>query len=173
MHFNPYGGVAAQIAVDLVNTPPEASAEYVAEILRRRDYKPMDSFGAKESTALKAWSKRLRPVFDASRDDQVQLLNALLAESIATPYISQHDGREPHLHYSDERSGVVRRIRAYTAAGLAHAVCEDAGRIGACDRDGCDVVYVDTSRNGRRRFCSTRCSTRVHVAAHRSRAVRA
>ncbi|WP_218158630.1 CGNR zinc finger domain-containing protein [Streptosporangium canum] len=34
---------------------------------------------------------------------------------------------------------------------------------------GCDVAYVDTSRNGRRRFCSTRCSNRVYVADHRRR----
>jgi predicted RNA-binding Zn ribbon-like protein len=65
----------------------------------------------------------------------------------------------------------VGRVKAYTAAGLAHAYCQDPGRLGRCDRDGCDVVYVDTSRNGRRRFCSTRCSTRVHVARSRSRRV--
>ncbi|MGY4099847.1 CGNR zinc finger domain-containing protein [Nocardia sp. R16R-3T] len=34
-------------------------------------------------------------------------------------------------------------------------------------RQGCGSVFVDTSRNGRRRFCSTRCSNRVHVAQHR------
>jgi predicted RNA-binding Zn ribbon-like protein len=31
-------------------------------------------------------------------------------------------------------------------------------------------VFVDTSKNGRRRFCSTRCQSRVKAAAHRSRA---
>ncbi|MEO3867710.1 CGNR zinc finger domain-containing protein [Nonomuraea sp. B12E4] len=33
----------------------------------------------------------------------------------------------------------------------------------------CQVVYVDTSRNGRRRFCSPGCANRVNVAAHRAR----
>jgi predicted RNA-binding Zn ribbon-like protein len=30
-------------------------------------------------------------------------------------------------------------------------------------------VYVDTSRNGTRRFCSTTCQNRVKTAAFRSR----
>ena len=33
-------------------------------------------------------------------------------------------------------------------------------------------VLVDTSRNGRRRFCSLACANRVNVAAHRARAER-
>ena len=52
---------------------------------------------------------------------------------------------------------------------MAALFCEDAGRIGACDRDGCDTVFVVTSRNGRRRFCSTKCANRGAVANHRSR----
>jgi predicted RNA-binding Zn ribbon-like protein len=63
----------------------------------------------------------------------------------------------------------VDRVRAYTAGGLAHLLCEDPARAGVCDRPGCDIAFVDTSRNGRRRFCASRCATRVHVADHRQR----
>ncbi|HLU95849.1 MAG TPA: CGNR zinc finger domain-containing protein, partial [Thermobifida alba] len=42
--------------------------------------------------------------------------------------------------------------------------------LGCCARDGCRTVFVDTSRNGRRRFCSVTCANRVNVAAHRARA---
>ncbi|MGH3432931.1 MAG: CGNR zinc finger domain-containing protein, partial [Thermocrispum sp.] len=118
------------------------------------------------------WVERLRPVFDDRVDlgARVELLNALLAAAAARPYISQHDDRPPHLHFADERADVVARVRAYTAAGLAHVLCDDPQRLGRCHRDGCHVVFVDTSRNGRRRFCSARCSNRVHVADHRKRA---
>ncbi|GAA5119647.1 CGNR zinc finger domain-containing protein [Pseudonocardia adelaidensis] len=61
----------------------------------------------------------------------------------------------------------MHRIKAYTAGGLAHPLCEDPGRIGRCDR--CGTVFVDTSRNGRRRFCSARCANSTHVADHRKR----
>lgn len=173
MHFNPYGGVAAQIAADLVNTPPSASADSVARILETHGYKPLRRVAAEEADALLRWAARLRPVFHATQPrERVEMLNALLAATAAQPYISQHDGREPHLHFADERAPLVERVTAYTAAGLAHAVCEDPGRIGHCAREGCTVVFVDTSRNGRRRFCSTRCANRAHVAAHRSRTQR-
>jgi predicted RNA-binding Zn ribbon-like protein len=44
-----------------------------------------------------------------------------------------------------------------------------AGRLGVCSAERCDRVYVDTSRNSRRRFCSTACQNRVKAAAFRAR----
>lgn len=169
MHFNPYGGVAAQIAADLVNAAPMSPGE-LADLLRYHGYKPIGRVTGEQAEALNRWAERLRPAFqDNALRVRVQHLNDLLAAAAAQPYISQHDGREPHLHFSDERSGVVERVSAYTAAGLAHALCDDPQRLGHCSRTGCPVVFVDTSRNGRRRFCSTRCANRVHVADHRER----
>ncbi|WP_106193446.1 CGNR zinc finger domain-containing protein [Umezawaea tangerina] len=172
MHFNPYGGVAAEIAATLVNSlvtadPPLSSDELVAA-LRAHDYRPVGVLGTDDMASLTVWAHRLEQVF-AGAGDRVELLNALLAESATQPYISRHDGRAPHLHFAREDGPMLARLRAYTAAGLAHAFCQEPDRVGRCDRDGCGVVYVDTSRNGRRRFCSTRCSNRVHVAEHRDR----
>jgi predicted RNA-binding Zn ribbon-like protein len=171
MHFNPYGGVAAQIAVDLVNDGP-ARAEVIGNLLREHGYKPLPAVTTAQADALNRWAVRLRPAFDdqAPLTVRVELLNGLLAAAAAKPYISQHDDRAPHLHFADERADLVARVSAYTAAGIAHVLCEDPERLGTCHRDGCSVVFVDTSRNGRRRFCSTRCANRVHVADHRKRA---
>lgn len=44
-----------------------------------------------------------------------------------------------------------------------------AGRLGVCTAERCDRVYVDTSKNGTRRFCSTACQNRVKAAAFRAR----
>ncbi|MBF6134682.1 CGNR zinc finger domain-containing protein [Nocardia otitidiscaviarum] len=166
MHFNPYGGVAAELAVRLVNAPPEQD---LGRLLAEADYKPLGPIDARQQAELRRWSAALDAVFDRP---SVELLNALLAATTSRPYISTHDGRAPHLHYSDETAPVDERVKAYTALGLASLFCEDPHRIGRCARDGCAIVFVDTSRNGRRRFCSTRCSTAVHVAAHRRRASR-
>lgn len=39
-----------------------------------------------------------------------------------------------------------------------------------CEADDCSGIYVDRSRGGRRRWCSTaRCGNRARVAAHRAR----
>jgi hypothetical protein len=172
VHFNPYGGAAAALAVALANADPATSADGVLELLREQRYKPIEPVTDEEATTLMAWARRLESIFgDDSRDRQVRLVNELLAEAAAQPYISQHDERPPHLHYAPEDASTADRVKAFTAAGLAHLLCEDGTRLGRCGREGCGVVYVDTSRNGRRRFCSTRCANRVHVAEHRSRRV--
>ncbi|NKQ52151.1 CGNR zinc finger domain-containing protein [Amycolatopsis sp. K13G38] len=168
MHFNPYGGLAAQVAVGLVNLGTAPAAAVTARA--RAAGMLIDDLSERDATGVADWTRRLRAVFAASDVDiRVDLVNELLADSACQPHISRHDGKAPHLHYAEERADTAARLRAYTAGGLAHLLCEDPARMGVCGRDGCDVVYVDTSRNGRRRFCSTRCATRVHVADHRAR----
>ena len=58
------------------------------------------------------------------------------------------------------------------ATGLAIVLGGDLyDRLGVCTAPHCDRVYVDTSRNGTRRFCSTACQNRVKAAAFRERKV--
>ncbi|MGI5499549.1 CGNR zinc finger domain-containing protein [Lentzea sp. CA-135723] len=163
MHFNPYGGAAAELAARLVNADP---SHPLLDVLKASDYKPLGSLDAQQERDVRDWIEQLRQVF---REPTIALLNDLLAQSSTTHYISTHDDRGPHLHYAREDAPTQVRVKAYTAAGMAALFCEDAGRIGWCGREGCDTVFVDTSRNGKRRFCSTRCANRVAVANHRSR----
>jgi predicted RNA-binding Zn ribbon-like protein len=59
------------------------------------------------------------------------------------------------------------------AVALATVLGSEYGdRLGVCEAPACDRVFVDVSRNGPRRFCSTACQNRVKAAAHRSRARR-
>lgn len=168
MHFNPYGGSAAQVAAGLVNIGV-ASAPELVEMMRAKGM-TLESISAAQAVAIGEWGRQLRPVFtERDLDRQVDLVNELLADSASRPFISRHDDLAPHLHYALDDDDRVRRVKAYTAGGLAHLVCDEPGRIGACAREDCEIVYVDTSRNGRRRYCSTRCATRVHVAEHRER----
>ncbi|WP_328395913.1 CGNR zinc finger domain-containing protein [Nocardia sp. NBC_00416] len=163
MHFNPYGGAAAELAVRLVNAPGDRD---LAALLIEAGYKPVGTVGPAQAAELQRWTARLDEIFDAP---SVDLLNALLAETTSRPYISTHDGRAPHLHYAAEHAPIEERVKAYTAAGLAELFCAAPDRMGRCARDGCAQVFVDTSRNGRRRFCSDRCANRVNVAKHRAR----
>lgn len=163
MHFNPYGGAAAELAVRLVNATAEQD---LAELLADAGYTPIGEISPQQTAELRRWTRRLDEAF---RAPGVDLFNALLAETTSRPYISTHDGRAPHLHYAAEDAPIDERVKAYTAAGLAELFCAAPDRIGRCARAGCDLVFVDTSRNGRRRFCSDRCANRVNVARHRSR----
>jgi predicted RNA-binding Zn ribbon-like protein len=95
--------------------------------------------------------------------------NALLRTTGARPQLDDHDGVwNLHFHGPDDSLGVG--WSAGIAAGLAMALgTADAGRLGVCAADRCDRVHLDTSRNGGRRFCSTRCQNRTKAAAHRAR----
>ena len=66
---------------------------------------------------------------------------------------------------------MVDRVRSTTAFALATLVSEyGVDRHGVCAAEGCERVFADTSRNAARRYCSSACSNRSAVAAHRARA---
>lgn len=124
--------------------------------------------------ALQEFSAELRPVFEASDADDVALLvrslNDLLARHPVTPMISDHDPANLHMHVTNRASSVAELLVAEALMGLANVVC-DLGptRLGTCAEPRCDNVYVDTSPNQSRRYCSDRCSSRANVAAFRAR----
>ena len=66
------------------------------------------------------------------------------------------------------RQSRVSGWAAGCATGLAIVLGgEHFDRLGVCTAPHCDRVYVDTSRNGSKRFCSTACQNRVKTAAFR------
>ena len=170
MQFNTYTVAGAHIAVWLVNHPGTGAAALAAELHRHEVHgaPPTEA----EATALHPWAARLREVFEAAAvADKAQLTDALLVAADCRPRLVSHGGGRPfHFHYAPVETGLAARVRALTAAGLGHVVDGGGGaRLRACDRPGCGVAFIDTSRNGRRRFCSVRCANQVNVASHRQR----
>lgn len=170
MQFNTYTYAGAHIAVWLVNHP-SASAGALSAVLAGYDvHHPHAS--AAQARALRPWSQRLRAVFAAELvAGQADLADALLRDADCRPRLISHGAGLPfHLHYVPEHAGLAARVQALTAAGLAHAIDDGAGhRLRVCGRDGCDVAFLDVSRNGRRHFCTVRCANQVNVARHRLR----
>jgi predicted RNA-binding Zn ribbon-like protein len=124
------------------------------------------------TSVLRPWAARLREVFEAGTvTAKAELADALLVAADCRPRLVSHGpGLAVHLHYAPVRSGLVPRVMALTVAGLAHMIDTGAGaRLRCCDRDMCGTAFLDTSRNGRRRFCSVRCANQVNVANHRLR----
>ena len=136
-----------------------------------------DAVSDRDAGALRRFVRELRPVFEASNagDEQavVERLNALLAKHPVTPYIAGHGGaggERWHMHVADRQSTVSELLIAESLMGLSTLVCDlGATRLGVCDASGCDNVFVDTSPNQSRRYCSDRCSSRANVAAYRAR----
>ena len=104
-----------------------------------------------------------------SQSDVLPRLNELLALARPRPYATDHDG-ELHLHYARPDAPVLEQLTTTVAMGLAQVVVQHGWqRLGICSAEGCDDVYVDTSRNASRRYCSNTCASRSTVAAYRAR----
>ena len=118
--------------------------------------------------------RRLREVFEhgtGGRDAQaVTELNNLLEALPVQPRISGHDAADWHMHVTSRGASVSAEYLAGAVWGLSVWLCEHgSARFGICADERCGNVYLDTSSNNCRRFCSERCATRSHVAAHRAR----
>jgi predicted RNA-binding Zn ribbon-like protein len=129
---------------------------------------------SRQATTLAAYAVQMRRVFEATdADDLVEaarVLNKLLVRTGARPQLDPLGAGGYHVHFHGSTDGLDIGWGAGCATGLALAIGTDlAGRLGICAADRCDRVYVDTSKNGTRRFCSTTCQNRTKTAAFRQR----
>ena len=188
MNFSSHLDAIVTVSVELVNalTPGEAHgraylppnegrdlALLATEALRtgRADTRETSPAEAAELGDV-AWAMRLVFVdVAAGRLDQAAgQVNELLSQTGARPHLDRHDNEPWHLHFHGADDGLVAGWAAGCATGLAVVLgCELYGRLGVCLADRCDRVFVDTSKNGTRRFCSTACQNRMKAAAFRAR----
>jgi predicted RNA-binding Zn ribbon-like protein len=186
MHFDSHVWVVTDVACRLVNAltaghdgtrpvePPPIGhrTDAVRAVLERDDYRP--TLAEDQANALTALAERVREVFTASSSGDVAsaacMVNDLLEEFGAAPRLDPAQGGGWTLHFHGRDTSIVVGWGAGIAAGLGMAIGSDlAGRLGVCQADPCDRVYIDTSRNLGKRFCSTRCQSRVTSAAHRTK----
>lgn len=190
MEFGSHLDPAVLLAVDLVNrlTPGwshgrawtvdgrGAAREQIVAALADRPNRARAWTTADEDALddLVTVAGRLRRVFEAvdrgDVDAGAHALNQVLDDYEARPELSRHDGQPWHLHFHAGTADPVGGIAAGCATALAMVVGSDAvHRLGVCHADACDRVFVDASRNGTRRFCSTACQNRAKAAAFRAR----
>jgi predicted RNA-binding Zn ribbon-like protein len=181
--FGSYEHAGAVVAVDLVNelavehafgraVPAAESFPAVKRVLeidpasaaqlRRRDVPGFITLAA-----------QLRQVFRDLRDGDVDAaanrLNQLLAAHPAHPHLAKDAGRW-RVHHHPVDAGIVSMAAAVSAEAMARLIGVGEGhRLGTCGSVDCDRVFLDASKNGSRRFCSTTCQNRVKAAAFRRR----
>ncbi|HEX3955856.1 MAG TPA: CGNR zinc finger domain-containing protein [Trebonia sp.] len=187
MNFNSHTDSVVRMAVALVNllTPGEdRSREYRpptgAELAARLNalFKSGGSrtvVTAAEAEAFSPVAADLRAAFGAVAagdvDAAASRVNGMLAATGAHPVLERHDGEPWHIHFhSADETSLARSWAAGCATGLAIVLGGELyDRLGVCTAPRCDRVYVDVSRNGSKRFCSTACQNRVKAAAFRER----
>ena len=127
---------------------------------------------AEELASVRALRARLRSLWDLhSRDDAVAVVNEILREADARPYLARHDAWDWHLHVTEPDAPLAQRIGAEAAMGFLDLIrADDLDRLKICSADDCHDVVVDLSRNNSKRYCDTgNCGNRTNVAAYRAR----
>ncbi|NEK59067.1 CGNR zinc finger domain-containing protein [Geodermatophilus sabuli] len=173
MNYDTYGSNAVELAIDLANAERDDPKWATAFLGAHAEwFEPAASFdlSADGSRQAERTADLIRAVAVAgSQAEVIDRLNALLALASPQPYATDHDG-ELHLHYARPDVPVLEQLTTTVAMGLSQVVVQHGWqRLGVCSAEGCDDVYVDTSRNASRRYCSNTCASRSTVAAYRAR----
>jgi predicted RNA-binding Zn ribbon-like protein len=173
MNYDTYASNAVELAIDLANVD-RASDAWAADFLRAHDEwfspgSPRELTPAEAGAAAETADLVRAIALAETQADVVERLNALLSRARPRPYATTHDG-ELHLHYTLDEAPVLEQLTTTVAMGLSQVVAQHGWqRLGVCSAEGCDDVYVDTSRNASRRYCSNTCASRSTVAAYRAR----
>lgn len=113
----------------------------------------------------------VRGIWGGDEPEVVAWINRVLVEARATPQLVDHDGFGWHVHAHTPAAPLGERMLVEAAMTLIDVI--RAGRLDRlrdCEADDCDGLVADLSKNGSKRFCSTRCGNRMAVRAYRARA---
>lgn len=166
------------LAINLANTldpyldEPELLPD--AEALRRF----LDEHGIAAPSSRNALQRcralrgRLLHVLTAPRAGElVARLNAMIAEVIGgAEVVARRDGGWTVALTPRPRSRLDEQLAAIAVGELVDLVSTlGPERIRACNAAPCREIFLDTSRNGRRLYCSRRCANRLNATRHRHR----
>jgi predicted RNA-binding Zn ribbon-like protein len=176
----PFSFDAGRISLDLLATLGDRDQE------RLPDAAALDAWllasglieaqpGAEEDDLVHARELRgavLAAVHAVMRDERptqhaLAVINAAAAVAGPAPRLLLADGalrRDRPAVLPGQALGVIARDAIDLLGGSERALLRE------CEAADCSGIYVDRSRGGRRRWCSsTRCGNRTRVAAHRTR----
>jgi predicted RNA-binding Zn ribbon-like protein len=173
MNYDTYGSSAVELAIDLANAeldPPTGVETFLTSHGEWFTAGTTLKLSDRDAASVARTSALVRDVALAeTQDDVLTRLNELLTLARPRPYATDHDG-ELHLHYARPDASALEQLTTTVAMGLSQVVVQHGWeRLGVCSAEGCDNVYVDTSRNASRRYCSNTCASRSTVAAYRAR----
>jgi len=164
-------------AAALINTLGEdgdalADQAGLDAFLREHPYTGTERRTPSELASVRELRSRLRGLWETQdRDAAARLINEILADTDARPYLTKHDEWDWHLHVTPADAPLAARMGADAAMAFLDLIrADDLDRLKICAAPDCADVVVDLSRNKSKRFCDTgNCGNRTNVAAYRAR----
>jgi predicted RNA-binding Zn ribbon-like protein len=165
--------VALAAAAALVNTETEGGLDTPEELdafLAHWGFTGSRRHDQAELAEVQALRPRLREVWHVGKDDAVVIVNRLLREGSALPYLMKHDEWDYHVHATSPEQPLADRMMVEAAMAFVDVIrTDELDRLSVCAADDCSCVLVDLSKNRSRRFCDFGCGNRANVAAYRAR----
>jgi predicted RNA-binding Zn ribbon-like protein len=175
----------AQVATDLINTAPDvmvstgdglADPDALSRFLVEHGVWP-DGVTASPTAADLADVHQLRRILRGliEAPDESRLVagaGALAARAGVGLTLERDDSGQWQWYVaSGPEAGPADELALLTAAGLLAVMrILGPGRFRGCSLPGCNGMFVDTSRGGRRRYCEPEvCGSRAHAASYRAR----
>jgi predicted RNA-binding Zn ribbon-like protein len=177
--LNAYEKNLAVLVEDFINTYDLylAEPEHLREpadfehFLQAHGIKPDEQITEESLGEMRQIRARLRDCWESQNAaEMLQKLNPLLGE-INVKVQTEIIGATPALRFEiPPGASILQRLSFECARGIFTTV-ENYGieRLRSCAAEPCRDVFVDTSRNNTRRFCSERCANRYNIAAFRDR----
>jgi predicted RNA-binding Zn ribbon-like protein len=165
--------VALGLVNELVVLPTKAPADAV-EALFAFDPESVRDRPAAHAEALTGLAGDLHTVIAAldsgDTDRAAQRLNELLTSAPAVPHLVRGGDATWSLHHHPLGAGLVPAWTSICAEALARVIGGGHhDRIHLCAAADCGRAFLDTTKNGTRRFCSERCQNRVKAQSLRRR----
>ncbi len=167
--------VALAAAAALVNTGHEAVDELATQdgldgFLTFWEFTGSRTHDESELRAVQQLRPVLERLWQVDRDEAVEIVNGLLRDARALPYLVRHDSWDYHLHATSPEAPLADRMAVEAAMAVVDVIrMDELERMRVCAADDCRDVLVDVSRNRSRRFCGATCANRTNVAAFRAR----
>ena len=179
MHFAPDTEYTLDFAVALINTDAGATksgvdelstVEQVVTLTTDWGYTGRVDGDAAELAEVRASREAFREMWTLDRIEQVPIVNAMLRDANAQPFLIKHEPFDWHLHATEPTAPLAERMRVEVCFALIDVIRSNENwRMRSCAADDCTGVFVDLSRNGSKRFCSVRCGNRMNMVAFRDR----
>jgi len=148
-----------------------ATPEQLAALITRARFTGRIDHDARELREVRGVRADVRAVWGHDENVVVAWVNDTLADARAVPRLVDHDEVGWHIHASSPDAPLAERMRVEAAMAFIDVIrAERLDRLRECEADDCVGVFVDLSKNGSKRFCSTRCGNRMAVRAYRARA---